>query len=245
LLNYNVSDIKNIIFDFDTNKVIEIDPDIDNLLTNYNVYKREKFEKFIKLLINFKYPGCHEITLHQLYKKTNKILTCATISLRQRIVKYFNHINQPNLPVYKLIMMTCAIPFAFRPVSWRSDKYIDGGILDNFPLFPIPANEINMTIGIRAKVKLCNKDPNFNDIYEYLTCLYTIVTMSSRQISLYNIITVTIDEKYSSNIVSMNIDIKERDRIIKKSYIKSEEQLCKFSFEEPEPVKKIKRRNSF
>lgn len=245
LLEYTVEDIKNIIFKFDVEKILEPTIDIDNFLTHYNIYDHNKFIKLIKLLINYKLNGKSNITLHQLYILTNKVLTCTTVSLKQRSVKYFNHINQPNLPVYKLIMMTCAIPFVFKPVSWRDDKYIDGGIIDNFPVFPIPSDEIEQTLGIRSKVKLKIKEPNFDDIYDYLNCLYSIITMSVKNVALYNIITVTLSEKYSSNVVSMDIKPEIREKILEQSYKTSEKQFN--NFEHLKYVNKplIKRRNSF
>jgi predicted acylesterase/phospholipase RssA len=245
ILKYTIDDIEKIIFDFDIDKIFEPIIDIDNFFNNFNVYGSDKFAKVIKLLIRYKLNKKTDnidyanITLSQFYRLTNKKLTCATISLRQRNVKYFNYINQPNLPVYKLIMMTCCIPLMFKPVTWRDDKYLDGGLIDNFPLFDIPKNELDHTIGIYAKTKLKPIVPEFDNLYDYMQCILSICTLCITPIPLFNVITVTMSEKYSRNIMNIKLSSKDRQQIINKSYDDSLKQYLLFQ------IPKKARRHSF
>lgn len=245
LLQYTITDIENVMIKFEPSKILTVNTNIDNFLENFNCYEQDTFTKFIKLLISFKLGKefC-DITLQELFLKTNKSLLCATISLKTKNLKFFNHINQPNLPVYKLILMTCAIPLIFKPVSWEGDKYIDGGLIDNFPLFAIPPNEHDITLGIYAQVKFLKTNVKFTDIIDYLTCLMTISSMSSRQLPYHNILTVTVKEKHGTSYLNLKMSDKEKQNIIAKGYHDSEKQYLKI-LEKRFSKKTIIRRNSF
>jgi predicted acylesterase/phospholipase RssA len=250
ILDYAIEDIEKIIFDFDINKIFKPIIDVENFFINYNVYDRNIFTKLIKLLINYKLKkdgiDYSNITLYQFFLKTKKKLTCATISMKTRTVKYFNYINQPNLPLYKLIMMTSCIPLVFNPVSWRNDKYIDGGLIDNFPLYNIPAIDIDKTIGIYAKIKLKHIVPEFENIYDYMQCILSICTLSTKTIPIFNVIHVSMHEKYSGNIINIKLSRKEKDNIINKSYNDALKQYISFQHKKLKVTeKKIVRRNSF
>lgn len=245
MLNYSVDEIENVILNFDPGKILIPNPDIDNFLLNFNFYDQNKFEKFIQLLISYKLGHeCSNITLQQMYIKTKKSLLCATVSLKYKKIKYFNHVNQPNLPVSKLILMTCAVPLVFKPVTWRGDKYVDGGLIDNFPVFAIPLNEHNATLGIYVQTKFKKTDVNFSDLIDYLSCLLSISTLSSKRISHHHVINIMVDEKHGIDLISTNMTLREKRKIIAKSYNETKTQydtILVNSF----PIKKIVRRNSF
>lgn len=245
ILNYSIIEIENVILNFNPKKILILNSDVDNFLLNFNFYDQNKFERFIKLLISYKLgKECSNITLKQMYIKTGKLLSCATVSLKYKKIKYFSYKNQPNLPVSKLILMTCAVPLVFKPVSWRGDKYVDGGLLDNFPIFTIPLNEHDETLGIYVQTKFKKTNVNFSDLIDYLSCLLSISTLSSKRVSNYHVINIMIDEKYSTNLISTDMSLREKIKTIEKSYIETKTQYESFilnSFS----VKKIIRRNSF
>lgn len=243
ILEYTIAEIEQVMLKFDPSKFLVMHENIDLFLSQFNLYDDDKFQRFIQLLLLYKKYD-KDITLYQLYNKTNKTLTCATISLTYKKVKYFNHINQPNMPVYVLIMMTSAVPLVFKPVTWKNDKYVDGGLVDNFPMFIIPPDEHRNTLGIYAQVKFKKVDVQFKNIIDYLTCLLSISTLTCKRAPHYNIIVVTVNEHYGTSLVSINITNEKKQQIIEKGYIDTKnqyEQMKDNFFVSNE----IKRRNSF
>ena len=245
ILNYSVDEIENVILNFDPKKILTPNPDIDNFLTNFNFYDQNKFQKFIKLLISYKMgKEFSNMTLYQLHKHTHKSLLCATVSLKYKKIKYFDHTNQPNMPVYMLILMTCAVPLIFKPISWRGDKFVDGGLIDNFPVFAIPLNEHNSTLGIYVQTKFRKTNIKFIDIVDYISCLLAISTLSSKRITHHHVINIMVSEDHGINIISTSMSLKEKKKSILKSYDETKVQydsiLLNFF-----PVKNIVRRNSF
>lgn len=244
MLNYSVLDIEKLILDFNLNKLFEPNIDIDNFLTHFHVYDQNKLEKVIKLLINYKLgfdektklisSKYENITLKEIYDLTGKKFTCSVTSLKYRRVKYFDYISQPNLPLYKIIMMTCAIPFIFKPVRWQNDLFIDGGLLDNFPMFIIPLNEIKMTLGIRPLIYLEKQKPKFDNIYDFIVSILSIVSCSTNETYAYNVIRVKIDGKYSSQFVELKMTREEKANMIKECY-----ELAKIQYKKLNLVKHI------
>lgn len=44
-------------------------------------------------------------------------------------------INPAAFPISKAIRMSCSIPYFFRPVKVKNKKFVDGGVLSNFPMW--------------------------------------------------------------------------------------------------------------
>jgi predicted acylesterase/phospholipase RssA len=83
----------------------------------------------------------------------NKNFLCASFNLSSNKLVYFNTIDTPNMDAKKAVILSCAIPFLFEPCIFNNEKYIDGGILDNFPLRKtIELFDCNSLVGV-----LCSK----------------------------------------------------------------------------------------
>lgn len=217
ILNYNINEMKDIIINFDINKLFDNKIDIVNLFSTFNLYNNDKYEKFIKLLLKYKINN-ENITLIELFNTTGKWLTCSTISLSKKKIVYINHTNYPDLPVYKLIMMTTSIPILFKPVEWLDDLYVDGGIVDNFPLYCIPSDEINQTLGINTIVKFDENSKKIDNIIEYINSILSIAVLTSVRMPLYKVINLYIDEKYSNNLINLKLNKKEIEKLIHDGY---------------------------
>lgn len=126
-------------------------------------------------------PG---LTFLQHYEKTNVELTIVATCLETMSSKYFNYKNYPNMEISIAIEMSAAVPYHFEPVSFEGRKYIDGGILNNFPLDyydeKVKGHESNKymeTVGILLKNRNLKIENNFertyisNSIDEFLTTL--------------------------------------------------------------------------
>lgn len=46
----------------------------------------------------------------------------------------FNWKTHPNMPVYLAVKLSMSVPFFFQPTEYQGSMYIDGAMLDNFPL---------------------------------------------------------------------------------------------------------------
>ena len=91
-------------------------------------------------------------------------------------------ISDPDLPLIDAITMTCCMPIAFRPVLYKGEYYIDGGIASNYPLMEAlnspDAKNPDHILGIAFDLGTTTTDPiNENsNIMEYIYCLFNKIS---------------------------------------------------------------------
>jgi predicted acylesterase/phospholipase RssA len=252
ILNFNSCEIIKFIEDFDLNKIFLVNT--DNLFTTFNVCESIKLEKVIKLFLNFKLSKVNtkisfetesetvhsgfgvttvqasidnfeNITMIELFKQTEKYLSITSVCLNTRTAVYITHETFPNIPVWKAILMSCSIPLIFKPVEWEGRLYVDGALIDNFPLFNIESNQIKYTLGIQTCLDIQNdpffETPDESNIYNYIVNLIKIIVESEPQIKSYNIISVKIDASILTNFLNVNLDKDIKKKIINSGYEQS------------------------
>ena len=99
----------------------------DGGLLNFN-----SFLKIIETLINQKIKRIP--TLKELYELTCKRLIITTTNVSKKCTEYLDYINNPDLNCLDAIKMSCSIPLVFKRVKYNDCYYVDGGLLDNFPI---------------------------------------------------------------------------------------------------------------
>lgn len=75
-----------------------------------------------------------DITLKELYNKTEKELIIVTTCINTKKIHYLSYKTTPNLSVIKALRMSISVPIYFTPVNWNDHLYIDGGCMDNYPI---------------------------------------------------------------------------------------------------------------
>jgi NTE family protein len=237
VLGFDSSEIIKFIEKFDLNKIFIINT--DNIFTTFNICENNKLEKVIKLFINFKLGKIsllsdtdsfgmlsidnhyENITMGELYKKTNKYLSITSVCLDLKKAVYISHETFPNIPVWKAILMSCSIPLIFKPVEWENKLYIDGGLIDNFPIFNINFEQIKYTLGIQIYLKSNDEPIQKTDdftIYNYIFDLIKLVIEANTDIKTYNIISVKIDSSILDNFLNIDIDKNIKNKIINIGY---------------------------
>lgn len=74
------------------------------------------------------------ITLRELYEYSGIDLVLYTIPINHFNDVGLSHTTYPDLPLLKAVQMTCALPYVFQPVLHEGQYYIDGGLLNNYPV---------------------------------------------------------------------------------------------------------------
>lgn len=166
-LNYNSNQIKEIIFKIDPNEYgakTNIFKGIYNLIKYYGYINPEKYIQFIKTVIKVK-TNNENTTFKQLYDMTQNVLIVTGTCINKRETHYYNYISNPNMEIYKAIQISTCLPYAFPIVKWNEDLLLDGGLLENFPIFYI---NIDGTFPNSKKevVKFCQKKhiPNYKTL---------------------------------------------------------------------------------
>lgn len=174
LLGYSINVTIKIFTNYDYNNLINYnDFNINNLFSNYGIYSNDFIIRLLKPL--FKIKNINEnITLKEFYKLTKIKLIIKTINISKKEIIYLNYKNFPNLPLITAIQMTTCFPLFFKPITYNSDLYVDGGLCGNFPLEYKDKNRKKFKNFLGLNI-VPNKDKqNFNDFFDYLSAIYNI-----------------------------------------------------------------------
>ena len=120
--------------------------DINYLFTDYSINKSDNYEIIISEILKNKNIDPN-MTLLELYKLTKKKVIGTTVCLSTRNVEYISYENYPDLNILTLIKMSSAVPILFPPVKYNDNLYVDGGLIDNFPI-DLFENQLENVIGI-------------------------------------------------------------------------------------------------
>jgi predicted acylesterase/phospholipase RssA len=89
---------------------------------------------YIEKILESYFPGASHWSFLQLYERTGKSLCVATTNLSFSRVEYHSHYNTPSFNVAKSVYASMCVPFMCAPMEINGSFFVDGGILDNFPI---------------------------------------------------------------------------------------------------------------
>ena len=131
LIGYNSYNMEEFLIHFDLGKLKSVN--IFNLLNNFGLDSGEKLEYVLKRLISAKGYD-KNITLLELYNITYKKFIITSVCLNSLQICYLSHESYPDIPLYKALMMSMAIPICYSPIIYNNEYYVDGGCMDNYPI---------------------------------------------------------------------------------------------------------------
>lgn len=108
----------------------------EHLLNAYNtkgIFNISYFELFFKPFFDAKNIPM-SITMLDFYNYSKIALHFFSVELNEYKLCDISYQTHPNLPLITAIYMSCAVPVLFAPVCFDNKCYIDGGVLNNYPL---------------------------------------------------------------------------------------------------------------
>ena len=138
------------------------------------------------------------MTLEDIYNKYSLELVLCTYNYSLRKKEYISYKNYPKIPSLIAIRMSCNLPLIFDRFKYMGCYFIDGGIVDNFPLCLAKDNE--KTLAIKLADSRDNYDDKKFDILEYI---FDIICIHVEEYNKDEIL------KVKSNCDIINIEIKD------------------------------------
>ncbi len=211
-LGFNTQEIGDFILDFNFEK---IDPEvnIDNLLLNHGIDTGAKIMYVLTNFLKIKYE-LDDITFSQHYKLTNKKLVVIGTNFSKGTEAIFSHEKTPDMSVLTAVRISISIPVVFTPVLYEGEYYVDGALINNFPI-----NKCNpaTTIGIYIRNSANNE---MTDILSLISGCFAIIgdTISlkdcdgpNKNPDKFNIISI---ENYKNEFTNFNLDRDKKLKII-------------------------------
>lgn len=194
-IGYTVDELYKFAKLFDFTKSTDINFDINYIFNNYSINTYDNLDVILDKSIKLKNIN-PDITLLELYKKTKKKLILCTVCVDTKESEYISYETYPDLDIKTAIKMTMSVPILFPPVKYNNKLYVDGGLLNNFPI-DIFENNLENVIGINLHTDfLYVKD--YDNIINYILKIMSIMFIPC--IKKYD------EEKYKNIVYNIKLD---------------------------------------
>lgn len=104
-----------------------------NLISKLGFHPAQKLTEKIEGLLE-KYAGDKDLTFLGLYQHYGAELCIVGSNLSRRQEEYFHVNTTPELPIKVAMRASMSVPILWTPVDIDGDKYVDGGVFNNYPL---------------------------------------------------------------------------------------------------------------
>ncbi len=161
------------------------------------------------------------MTFQELYLKTNiNTILVTTVIVTSRDaetgidegVKLLSHLHTPTLSIYTGLIMSMNVPYIFPPLLYENNYYVDGGVLNNFPMELLSENALGLCV-------LSREINNINSIFSFSGKLFDIICNYIKKlkptISNQFIINLNADDY---GIVDFDINLDDKITLYKRGY---------------------------
>lgn len=214
IIGYEPEVMYDFIKKFDLEKMKHIN--VIHILDKFGLDDRENLKYVIGKLIMAKGIDPN-ISLLDLYIKTNKKINFTTVCVNTRKAVYLSYETDPNISFIKSIMMSLAIPLYYTPVEHNGCLYIDGGCIDNYSI-GLHKNALDKVLGLYLTEETTDVD-KICDIETYLIhvlgCLSHGIDFNATKGFESNTITIKLE---SINIIDYGLNNNKKDELFKCGY---------------------------
>lgn len=93
----------------------------------------------------------HVLTLQQLQDEFGKELVCCAYNYDRRTAEYLGPKTFPNMPCLTALRMSSTLPFVFHPFTYEGCLYLDGAMVDTFPVSQLTEEDVALAIRLGKK----------------------------------------------------------------------------------------------
>lgn len=185
--------------------------DFDKFIKNKGINNATNIMIILQTVL-YKKTNKYDITFMELYKlydiKLNIVVTNITL-LKEELLSYD---TTPNMSVMVAIRMSISLPIIFSPVLYKNNYYIDGGVINNFPIKYITTKNY---IGIITQFYPVNS--NLNIINIILRC-FSIFQKISNEKNIKNYNNIILLYYKGTKITEHSISNKNFDKLYRLGY---------------------------
>ena len=194
--------------------MFEQDIDLDVIIDEFGINNGSRLLVAIQTFLYEKFK-MKDLTFEELYRKTGNDLGVVVTNYTTMKEEFFSYYNTPKFSIILSLRMSFSVPFIFTPVKYNKNIYIDGGVLNHFPMNYC---DNKTTLGLLL-VKKQNVEPK--NLFDYINGMENVIVSGS---SFKN-------KKYFGDILVMegiSFKFDESTEIKKKLFIEGENCAIEF-----------------
>lgn len=227
IIGYDPKDMYDVLEQIDFTQLIKyIDPEILLMDPCFGISSPEPILYSIYSFMKKKNIN-KNITFGQLYEITKKNLIITGTCLNDVMIKYFSHTTTPNMQILKALRITISIPFIFRPYQYDGKLWVDGGVMNNFPI-NLFNDKLDDVIGIYLDDIYTNID-GIDEIQDYFMrvfkCMFRGLNYNKIELFKKYFVHIKVNGSYSTN---WEITQAEKKMLYDEGYNQTQEYIKKY-----------------
>lgn len=207
-IGYTSEDLISVLLNIDISNSKDITT--DSILEYFKKFGFDTGKNMMKILTIFtkRKKIKTNITFSELYKLTKKKLIITGTNVSKQIPVYFDYQSYPNMSVIEAVRISISIPLIFTSYVFNQDLYVDGSLMDNYPIGIFDNKEEILGLYIENVV-----NPKINSIDQFIYSL--INCLMKREIYFYKKKNkhITVNIKVGTNYSMFDIDIKQKKHL--------------------------------
>jgi NTE family protein len=213
MLGYSSEELLGMVIDKDMNEFKDFSISEPSSVLKGETYKSWVFE----VLARKEDPN---ITLKQLYEKNKIEFTVTTTCIHSTNnnftegIVYLSHKHTPDMSLFDAVNCSMAFPFIFPPMEYKGCQFIDGGVLDNFPMDLLSTNALGLKVNFKpidSSTSTKNPISYIGKIFELMSNRFKILKDEPHQ----NIVTVNCDD---FDVIDFGMSIDDKITLFKRGY---------------------------
>jgi predicted acylesterase/phospholipase RssA len=174
-IGYSPNELKEFVEKFDFTLMQDVEPElVFDFLENYGIDSTANFERLLESILKHKGFSTN-LTFNQHYNITNFRFRCFATNLYNCEYTEFSYKETPKLRIIDAILASSCVPGYFIPKEINNVLYVDGGIVNNFPIDLLTYDELKDTLGFTFSEEhvIVNNIPSLGIFFNQLfACFY-------------------------------------------------------------------------
>lgn len=195
---------------------------IKNLLQHYGFDSGKKIINWIEtLMINKGYSK--DLTFADIHNKFGINFGIVATNLNKYKTVVFDYISSPGLRVTRAIRMSIGVPFIFTVTKYRDECYVDGGLINNFPIKEYD-DKLDNVLGLKlvTRGEFHQMDESIDSFYNYISNLITCyMVQKERETTLsykYRDHTIGVEAQNVTSSINFGLTNDDKKKLIELGY---------------------------
>lgn len=173
-IGYTGVELEDIVVEKDFQRLLKIQ--IINMY-NFGMDKGDRILEWMESLLLRKLNKHRDVTFKDLFDVTKKKLTIMAANVNKNVLRVFNVDYTPNAKVLDILRMSIGIPFLFTKCEYEGEIYVDGGLIQPYPVTWYPKARLPKLLGFKI---------SWSDVTSTIIKNISFVGYISRILSCYN-----------------------------------------------------------
>lgn len=227
-IGYTPKEMEEEIFKMDIKSLQSIR--LKTFIKNYGMDSGKRIMKWLEELVERK-GYKRTITFRQLFKLRGIELNIGCTNLNKYKDVFFNKDVSPNLRVIRAIRMSIGIPLVFSTVKYKGEIYVDGGVINSYPIKNVGKTDNILGLKILLNNELKDLvDEKIESMGDYLYHVFYCYMLQKETFT-------TLSLEYSENTIfinpgkihpiNFNLNDKDKGDLIECGYLAAKEYFTK------------------